>query len=68
MANQALTRKLAALFWRLLVYGQHYVEEGLKRYEAKVADTQRQWLHKLAKNTVCCSRQNRPDLPRFMGN
>lgn len=49
VANQALARKLAALFWRLMVHGKDYVEEGLKKYEEKVADTQKRWLHKLAR-------------------
>ena len=49
VANQALARKLAALFWRLMVHGKDYVEEGLKRYETKVAETESRWLRKLAK-------------------
>jgi len=49
VANQALARKLAALFWRLMVHGKDYVEEGLKQYETKVAETEARWLRKLAK-------------------
>lgn len=49
VANQALARKLAALFWRLMVHGKDDVEEGLKTYEAKVQETQKRWLRKLAK-------------------
>lgn len=49
VANQALARKLAALFWRLMVHGKDYVEEGLKKYEGKVAETEARWLRKLAK-------------------
>ena len=49
VANQALARKLAALFWRLLVHGKDYVEEGLKKYEAKVLETEARWLRKLAR-------------------
>jgi transposase len=45
----ALGRKLAALFWRLMVHGMSYVEEGLKNYEEKVLQTETRWLHKLAK-------------------
>jgi hypothetical protein len=49
VANQALARKLAALFWRRMVHGKDYVEEGLKKYETKVAETEARWLRKLAK-------------------
>lgn len=49
VANQALARKLAALFWRLMVHGKDYVEEGLKKYETKVAETEARWLRKLAR-------------------
>lgn len=38
-ANIALARKLAALFWRVMVKGMHYVEQGLQQYEAKVLQT-----------------------------
>ena len=31
VANLALARKLAELFWRLMVHGRAYVEEGLKQ-------------------------------------
>jgi len=37
VANIALARKLAALFWRVMVKGMHYVEQGLQHYEAKVS-------------------------------
>jgi len=30
------------------VHGKDYVEEGLKKYENKVAETQSRWLRKLA--------------------
>ena len=48
-ANVALARKLALLFYRLLRYGAEYVERGLKAYEAKVLETERRLLLKLAK-------------------
>jgi transposase len=48
-ANVALARKLALLFYRLLRYGADYVEKGLKAYEAKVLETERRVLLKLAK-------------------
>ena len=49
VANQALARKLAALFWRLMVHGMSYVEQGLKKYEQKVAQTEQYLLEKLAR-------------------
>ena len=49
MANVALARKLAQLFYRLLRYGMEYVEKGLKDYEAKVLETEARLLRKLAK-------------------
>jgi transposase len=48
VANVALARKLAELFWRLMVHGRAYVEAGLKKYEAKVAQTEQRLLQKLA--------------------
>jgi transposase len=48
VANKALARKLAELFWRLMVHGRDYVEQGLKKYEAKVAQTEQWLLAKLA--------------------
>jgi len=49
VANLALARKLAVLFWRLMVHGQTYVEQGLKKYEQKVAQTEQHLLQKLAR-------------------
>ena len=49
VANLALARKLAELFWRLLVHGTSYVEQGLKKYEEKVAQTEQRLLQKLAR-------------------
>jgi len=48
VANLALARKLAAMFWRLMVHGMNYVEEGLKKYEQKAAATEQRLLQKLA--------------------
>jgi transposase len=48
VANLALARKLAEMFWRLMVHGRAYVEEGLKKYEEKVATTEQRLLQKLA--------------------
>jgi transposase len=49
VANLALARKLAELFWRLMVHGISYVEHGLKNYEDKVAQTEQRLLQKLAR-------------------
>jgi transposase len=49
VANLALARKLAELFWRLMVHGMTYVEQGLKKYEATVAQTEQRLLQKLAR-------------------
>lgn len=49
VANLALARKLAELFWRLMVHGVSYVEQGLKKYEEKVAHTEQRLLQKLAR-------------------
>ena len=49
VANLALARKLAELFWRLMVHGISYVEQGLKKYEEKVAQTEMGLLQKLAR-------------------
>lgn len=48
VANLALARKLAELFWRLMVHGITYVEQGLKKYEEKVAQTEQRLLVRLA--------------------
>lgn len=49
VANIALARKLAILFWRVMVKGIDYVEQGLARYEAKVLQTKQRALRRLAR-------------------
>jgi hypothetical protein len=49
VANVALARKLAVLFWRVMVKGLSYVEAGLKQYEETVLETKRRALYRLAK-------------------
>jgi transposase len=49
VANLALARKLAEVFWRLMVHGINYVEQGLKQYEEQVARTEQHLLQKLAR-------------------
>ena len=49
VANIALARKLAILFWRVMVKGVDYVEHGLANYQAKVRQTKQRALTRLAK-------------------
>lgn len=48
VANLALARKLAEMFWRLMVHGRAYVEKGLQHYEKRIAQTEQRLLQKLA--------------------
>ena len=48
IANQALARKLASLFYQVLRYGMEYVERGLKAYEEQQFKAKEQALHRLA--------------------
>lgn len=49
IANKALARKIAALFWQLMVHGAAYAEEGLKKYQTRVLETEQLVLKKLAR-------------------
>jgi hypothetical protein len=49
VANLALARKLAEWYWRVMVKGVSYVEQGLAQYEAQVLETKRRALQRLAK-------------------
>ena len=49
IANIGLARKLAQLFWRVMVKGLAYAEAGLKAYEEQVLETKRRALCRLAK-------------------
>jgi transposase len=49
IANKALARKIAVLFWRVMVHGVSYAEEGLKKYETRVLETETRLLQKLAR-------------------
>lgn len=60
VANLALARKLAELFWRLMVHGMGYVEQGLKKYEQKVAQTEQGLLRKLARKYNMCLQPKTP--------
>lgn len=50
IANIATARKLAVLIWQAMVKGLEYVDEGLKRYEARVLETKQRALRRLAKD------------------
>jgi transposase len=49
IAVKAGARKLAEAFYNLLTKGTAYVEQGVKRYENKLKEQERAYLHKLAK-------------------
>lgn len=48
-AVKATARKLAVLYWRLMVKGLDYTEKGIKEYEEKVALQKERWLMKTLK-------------------
>lgn len=49
IAVKAVARKLAVLYWRLMVKGLEYVEQGIKAYEEKLRQQKEKWLQKAAK-------------------
>jgi transposase len=49
LANKALARKLAAWFWRVMVKGDDYVEQGIAHYEEQVRRGKERALRRLAK-------------------
>ncbi|WMJ73242.1 IS110 family transposase [Cytophagaceae bacterium ABcell3] len=58
VAVKATARKLAVLYWRLMVKGLDYTERGIKKYEELMKIQREKWLMKTAKNlgyqlTVC---------------
>ena len=46
---KALARKLAAWFWRVMVKGDDYVENGIAHYEEQVRQSKEKTLRRLAK-------------------
>jgi transposase len=48
VANKALARKLAAWFWRVMVKGDDYVEQGIAHYEEQVRKGKERALRRLA--------------------
>lgn len=49
VALKALARKLAVMFWHVMVHGTEYVEEGLRRYEQRAQLSEQRVLSKLAR-------------------
>lgn len=49
IAVKATARKLAVLYWRLMVKGLAYTERGIKAYEEKLMLQKEKWLLKTAK-------------------
>lgn len=50
IAIKATARKLAVLYWRLMVKGLYYTEKGIKDYEEKISMQREKWLTKTAKD------------------
>jgi transposase len=48
VANKALARKLAELFWKMMVKGLDFVEQGLATYEAQQRQAKQRVLRRLA--------------------
>jgi len=49
VAVKGTARKLAILYWRLMVKGLEYTERGIKDYEERVIMQKEKWLQKAAK-------------------
>ena len=49
IAIKATARKLAVLYWRLMVKGLDYTERGIEAYEEKMKVQRERWLQKTAK-------------------
>jgi transposase len=49
VANKAIARKLAVMFWQMMVRGVDYVEQGIQRYQERAAISEQRVLAKLAK-------------------
>jgi transposase len=49
VALKALARKLAQMFWHTMVHGEQYVDEGLKAYAQRAAESEERVLNKLAR-------------------
>lgn len=53
VANKALARKLATLFWQVMVHGIEYVEHGMRQYQERVQQSEQRLLRKLAAKLGC---------------
>ncbi|RED92477.1 transposase, partial [Marinoscillum furvescens] len=49
VAVKATARKLAVLYWKLMVKGLAYTEKGIAAYEERIKLQQERWLQKTAK-------------------
>ena len=49
VAIKAMARKVAILYWRLMVKGKAYVEKGIKHYEAQINRNKQKALIRLAR-------------------
>lgn len=49
VAIKAIARKLSVMFWRIMVHGINYVDQGLRAYQQRLAETQKRTLSQLAK-------------------
>jgi len=48
VAIKAVARKLAVLFWRMMMKGMDYVDQGIDFYENKMKENKRKWVEKNA--------------------
>ena len=48
IAVKATARKLAVLYWQMMVKGSQYVEKGIEAYEEKMQMQKQRWLQKTA--------------------
>ena len=53
IAIKAMARKLAGLYWKVMVNGIEYAELGIKKYEEMLLSKKRKTLEKLAKELNC---------------
>ncbi len=47
--RKSVARKLASLYWRIMVKGMAFVEEGIKKYEERLLEQKHRSLQRLAK-------------------
>lgn len=50
IAIKSVARKLAILYWRIMVKGMAFVEEGIKKYEEQLLEQKHKSLERLAKD------------------